>query len=122
MLPWRRPFDAPDVAAELPGIRKLLLAGQYREGVNKAFEALTAAGLAVNTKAHPTIPAFTMKIDIAEAPAVSDYLRTVDFESGEIRVMWRDNRGDWMRRSEEHTSELQSLMRISYAVFCLKKK
>src|SRR3546814_9234868 len=29
--------------------------------------------------------------------------------------------GDW-GRSEEHTSELQSLMRISYAVFCLKKK
>src|SRR3546814_3337745 len=34
--------------------------------------------------------------------------------------------GDWTdnlkKRSEEHTSELQSLMRISYAVFCLKKK
>src|SRR3546814_3183746 len=35
--------------------------------------------------------------------------------------------GDWLgasvlERSEEHTSELQSLMRISYAVFCLKKK
>src|SRR3546814_1063815 len=29
---------------------------------------------------------------------------------------------DDARRSEEHTSELQSLMRISYAVFCLKKK
>src|SRR3546814_4187474 len=29
---------------------------------------------------------------------------------------------DHARRSEEHTSELQSLMRISYAVFCLKKK
>src|SRR3546814_5346220 len=29
---------------------------------------------------------------------------------------------DQDRRSEEHTSELQSLMRISYAVFCLKKK
>src|SRR3546814_5867480 len=29
---------------------------------------------------------------------------------------------DAVRRSEEHTSELQSLMRISYAVFCLKKK
>src|SRR3546814_8596869 len=28
----------------------------------------------------------------------------------------------FMPRSEEHTSELQSLMRISYAVFCLKKK
>src|SRR3546814_10295879 len=31
-------------------------------------------------------------------------------------------RGTLDRRSEEHTSELQSLMRISYAVFCLKKK
>src|SRR3546814_2489733 len=30
--------------------------------------------------------------------------------------------GDGEHRSEEHTSELQSLMRISYAVFCLKKK
>src|SRR3546814_5904072 len=30
--------------------------------------------------------------------------------------------GDLFGRSEEHTSELQSLMRISYAVFCLKKK
>src|SRR3546814_3886561 len=29
---------------------------------------------------------------------------------------------DWRAKSEEHTSELQSLMRISYAVFCLKKK
>src|SRR3546814_5333153 len=32
------------------------------------------------------------------------------------------NQGSAVLRSEEHTSELQSLMRISYAVFCLKKK
>src|SRR3546814_2218590 len=32
------------------------------------------------------------------------------------------NRRYFLTRSEEHTSELQSLMRISYAVFCLKKK
>src|SRR3546814_1412204 len=30
--------------------------------------------------------------------------------------------GEWIDRSEEHTYELQSLMRISYAVFCLKNK
>src|SRR3546814_7611966 len=34
----------------------------------------------------------------------------------------RSDRDGAGRRSEEHTSELQSLMRISYAVFCLKKK
>src|SRR3546814_4917049 len=33
----------------------------------------------------------------------------------------RVQKPEWLR-SEEHTSELQSLMRISYAVFCLKKK
>src|SRR3546814_10150768 len=33
-----------------------------------------------------------------------------------------DKGGDTLARSEEHTSELQSLMRISYAVFCLQKK
>src|SRR3546814_5574089 len=42
-------------------------------------------------------------IDVVERPQVQD-ARGVD------------------RRSEEHTSELQSLMRTSYAVFCLKKK
>src|SRR3546814_9053452 len=34
----------------------------------------------------------------------------------------KQNIGDLHARSEEHTSELQSLMRNSYAVFCLKKK
>src|SRR3546814_3741674 len=37
-----------------------------------------------------------------------------------MMMMMRKNRSG--HRSEEHTSELQSLMRISYAVFCLKKK
>src|SRR3546814_8918830 len=39
------------------------------------------------------------------------------------RISPEDNSGlSRFERSEEHTSELQSLMRISYAVFCLKKK
>src|SRR3546814_3933232 len=39
------------------------------------------------------------------------------------RRLWaHDPQVPFLRRSEEHTSELQSLMRISYAVFCLKKK
>src|SRR6056297_1666950 len=48
--------------------------------------------------------------------SVTDLDRTARFfrEIGGYEVKWR--------RSEEHTSELQSLRRISYAVFCLKKK
>src|SRR3546814_4961212 len=41
-----------------------------------------------------------------------------EYDAWPIRI----NEGDQFSRSEEHTSELQSLMRISYAVFCLKKK
>src|SRR3546814_10772643 len=42
--------------------------------------------------------------------------------AGTRRTARRAARSDSAARSEEHTSELQSLMRISYAVFCLKKK
>src|SRR3546814_1334667 len=39
-----------------------------------------------------------------------------------LALLWRFRRENVNMRSEEHKSELQSLMRISYAVFCLKKK
>src|SRR3546814_1141171 len=44
--------------------------------------------------------------------------------NGDARLGWGLERlwDLFAQRSEEHTSELQSLMRISYAVFCLKKK
>src|SRR3546814_9572064 len=55
--------------------------------------------------------------------------RSPAFGHGELEECGRDLRYPDRRhlseapdRSEEHTSELQSLMRISYAVFCLKKK
>src|SRR3546814_3138162 len=51
-------------------------------------------------------------------------LRHCDLVDGGIQSAWRarDCLHEKQSRSEEHTSELQSLMRISYAVFCLKNK
>src|SRR3546814_5180963 len=48
--------------------------------------------------------------------------RQVDFRHKDRMRPIADDCIDRQARSEEHTSELQSLMRISYAVFCLKKK
>src|SRR3546814_4269033 len=42
-------------------------------------------------------------------------------EERAVALALQEGKGDRTLRSEEHTSELQSLMRISYAVFCLKK-
>src|SRR3546814_1438210 len=71
------------------------------------------------------------------SPAASLHLRSAEIDAAHRRARCLDAGGDprpaaqpaepaaglhLPGRSEEHTSELQSLMRISYAVFCLKKK
>src|SRR3546814_2205125 len=60
-----------------------------------------------------------------EHPAVLEAAESLHERGWIVETVAVDETGviDWSRfRSEEHTSELQSLMRISYAVFCLKKK
>src|SRR3546814_10473104 len=58
------------------------------------------------------VPADKLCFEITETAAISNMARVVQFIE-KLRAVGR---------SEEHTSELQSLMRISYAVFCLTKK
>src|SRR3546814_9476971 len=62
------------------------------------------------------------KVDpIADIETIDTELALADLESVD-KALQRAERAAKTGRSEEHTSELQSLMRISYAVFCLKKK
>src|SRR3546814_3441995 len=57
------------------------------------------------------------------APPAEDIATVVGIPEAELTPKVRQALQQLMaERSEEHTSELQSLMRISYAVFCLKKK
>src|SRR3546814_9670226 len=67
-------------------------------------------------------PAPTVAVTaVAETEAVA----TRDADAADDPAIWRnadDPQASLIVRSEEHTSELQSLMRISYAVFCLKTK
>src|SRR3546814_5036735 len=85
-------------------------AGQF-EQLAPIVSALSTAGIRVSLFIEPD-PA---QIDAAirlKAPVV-------EFHTGRYAHLDGAERS---ARSEEHTSELQSLMRISYAVFCLKKK
>src|SRR3546814_8968587 len=60
-----------------------------------------------------------LQIFLEIAERLDTVARTLDLEAVE-RIPF--GKAELAPRSEEHTSELQSLMRISYAVFCLKKK
>src|SRR3546814_7073201 len=59
---------------------------------------------------------------IAPIPASMIVLKRIAVFLSNVPGIARHRRAPQPPRSEEHTSELQSLMRISYAVFCLKKK
>src|SRR3546814_2755066 len=84
----------------------------FRSGA-EGSKALQALGVAA-TDAHGQIrPTEQVLLDLAEKFA--DMPDGADKAALAIKLFGRE-------RSEEHTSELQSLMRISYAVFCLKKK
>src|SRR3546814_608629 len=95
------------------------LGERYREladRLSETLEFMAACGLTSETTPQ-----------IRETPFYTSHeALLLPFEQALTRV--DSTSGDWydvsahMLRSEEHTSELQSLMRISYAVFCLKKK
>src|SRR3546814_5089739 len=96
--------------------------------------ALAAASLALSACSSWTGPLFgpDQVIEISEVgraldcAAASPDSSVQMFDSADAVRAWQQGSGAQLigdqSRSEEHTSELQSLMRISYAVFCLKKK
>src|SRR3546814_9231690 len=78
-------------------------------------------GAALMLAAHPD-----HEISLRILREFGDYLRGLLVQNRREGWYWFEDNLSYdnarLPRSEEHTSELQSLMRISYAVFCLKKK
>src|SRR3546814_8203531 len=68
-----------------------------------------------------SISIFGDDYDTPDGTCVRDYIHVSDLAAAHLAALEYLEAGG-ASRSEEHTSELQSLMRISYAVFCLKKK
>src|SRR3546814_4532339 len=92
-----------------------------------------------NVATHPLTRGYAQRVaefyDLHHRPEFQEELTFVDTDGVRRSRQWEDHSTkEGLRikrryaetilreRSEEHTSELQSLMRISYAVFCLKKK
>src|SRR3546814_3980964 len=62
------------------------------------------------------------RMDLGGRGLCTDWRGARDGDAGRLVEGITQGHPDFTKRSEEHTSELQSLMRNSYAVFCLKKK
>src|SRR3546814_16432859 len=102
-LPWLHIDDGVPVIPGQPSY----------EGARTALQSLEiSAGLARSCSAG----------GIITAPVSKKQLYSVGFTHAGQTEFIAERCGVAKSRSEEHTSELQSLMRISYAVFCLKKK
>src|SRR3546814_5754079 len=86
------------------------------------LDALTALETAINAIDAESEADITLELDAAIDALGAAYVAVERArEERPCAGYWTPERSQY-RRSEEHTSELQSLMRISYAVFCLKKK
>src|SRR3546814_1066702 len=73
---------------------------------------------------HMIITSCVLAVRSPAGPAAAAWRRSAEYRGCHVHAVAAAALGRVQRlvRSEEHTSELQSLMRISYAVFCLKKK
>src|SRR3546814_4368112 len=92
----------------IPGDFELVEAGT-------AFAVLAFMGLCQYHRGHVTVDLFLARAG-RRANALVDVLANLLMTAAAGVLTWR------LFRSEEHTSELQSLMRIPYAAFCLQKK
>lgn len=80
--------EVPDMSGELEVVRSLMLDGEYRAANEHYKQKLKDAGFSArNAKYHP---AFDMLVTSDVHQMFEDYSRTLDFETGEIVVRWRD--------------------------------
>src|SRR3546814_8280408 len=107
--------------------------------MKNASKASLVPNSAAMVKSRPTPASLTIKVSVPTVKAAAktwlsaDLLRHTDIRTN-LTIYLRKHEGRFpvqsvkyivaqtSGRSEEHTSELQSLMRISYAVFCLKQQ
>ncbi len=94
-----KPFEVPDIAGIFPQVRQMMLDGKYQEAAkfahdewHKKLDNSTRGGFGGGS-------AFSMQLDLPKTASIKNYLRTVDFESTELKVYWTDERGEWVRRT-----------------------
>jgi hypothetical protein len=98
-VPRRRPAEAPKIADILPQVRQMLLDGKYHEAAAFAYQKWRENPVQGGGMGFGGGAGFSMRLEFPKSASVKDYLRTVDFESTEVKVRWTDERGEWVRQT-----------------------
>ena len=94
-LPQGPPHMPPDNASRLFEIRNLIDRGLYKQATNLQFDLSKQEGFMYP---DPFVPAFDLNIRMDTGREITDYVRSVDFQTGETTVHWADSRGVYERR------------------------
>lgn len=94
-LPKGPPVMPPLIAPRLFEIRRLIDRGLYRQATQLAFDLSEQEGFMYP---DPFVPAFDLNIRMDTKDEISNYMRSVDFQTGEITVHWADSNGVYERR------------------------
>jgi len=94
-LPMGNPVMPPNIAPRLFEIRRLIQQGLYRQATQLAFDLSDQKGFMYP---DPFVPAFDLNIQMDTERKITDYMRSVDFQTGEATVHWADSRGVFERR------------------------
>src|SRR3546814_2573223 len=120
---WIRPADGNDPA--IWGIRDGIVFGLWPYGIESGQDAIGGGPRGLIRVGYAAGDQVYMLNFIAVEPVVNGTMEFSEISPSQVdgkwgKLMWAGDHAN--ARSEEHTSELQSLMRISYAVFCLTQK
>lgn len=95
--PRKKLSETSKIANVFPKVRQLMLEGKYQEAAKLGYD---------EWQKNPTARAgmggagrLSMLLEIPKSTSVKNYLRSVDFESTEVKVHWTDERGEWVRRT-----------------------
>lgn len=91
-----RVTDIPDMSAELPVVRKLLLEGEYWQANDHYRTKMREKKFAGSNGTYH--PAFDLHLNMNVEHLFEDYSRTLDFETGEVEVSWKDGDVSYSRR------------------------
>lgn len=94
-LPQGSPTVPPDNSHMLFEIRNLIDKGLYKQATELAFNLSGQEGFMYP---DPFVPAFDVNIDMESVGEIEDYMRSVDFQTGEATVHWSDDRGVFERK------------------------